>query len=42
MMTSVIVDDLDGSQPFQPLWEAMNQIWGDMYHDNRIKQVNLI
>ena len=41
MMACVIVDDLDDNQPFNPTWEAMNQVWGDMYHDNRIKQVNL-
>ena len=41
-MTSVIVDDSDGSQPLCPLWAAMNRVWRDLWQDNRIKQVNRI
>ena len=41
-MTSVVVDDLDGSQPMCPLWAAMNQVWRDLWQDKMIKKVNLI
>ena len=41
-MTSVVVDDLDGSQPMCPLWAAMNQVWRGLWQDKMIKKVNLI